>query len=187
MRKIIVSMWITLDGFVAGLDDNMDWLRPDDQMMDYEKSFVDNADTLLLGRITFNDFAGYWPSVAKNDTVDPRQQAYALRLNELEKVVISEVEDIAKWGGTKRLPSINKQKIISLKQQPGKNIIIYGSLSVINALAELGMIDEYHLLVHPIYLRKGKPLFKEGSAIELKPISSEIFHSGVALMKYSRA
>lgn len=181
-------MWITLDGFVAGSDDSMDWLQVDDQMMEYEQSFVDNAGTLLLGRVTFNDFAGYWPEVAKDNTIDPRQQTYASRLNELEKIVVSDTGSIAVWNDMKLLPSINRQEIIAIKEQPGKDIIIYGSLSIVNALAELDLIDEYHLLVHPLYLRKGKPLFKEnGPAINLEPISSEIFSSGVALMKYSRA
>lgn len=182
-------MWITLDGIVAGTDDSMDWLRVDDNMMDYEQTFVNNADTLLLGRTTFNDFASYWPEVAKDDTVDPRQQKYAKRLDELEKVVISESTNIADWKGTKRLSSINKQEILDIKKQSGKKkIIIYGSLSIINALAELDLIDEYHLLVHPLYLRRGKPLFKkDGPIVNLEPISSELFPSGVALMKYSRA
>lgn len=180
-------MWITLDGLVAGLDDSMDWLRVDDQMMEYEQALVDNASTLLLGRITFSDFAGYWPDVAMDDSSDQRQRAYALRLNELEKVVISEVDSITRWDTTKRLSKIDEKEIIHLKEQYGKDIIIYGSLSIVNALAELGLIDEYHLLVHPLYLRKGKPLFqKDGSTIDLKPLSSEIFHSGVILMKYGK-
>lgn len=181
-------MWITLDGFVAGLDDGMEWLEVDDQMMRYEQSFVDNAGTLLLGRVTFNDFAGYWPEVAKNNTIDPRQQAYASRLNELEKIVVSDTGSIAVWNNTKQLPIINRQEIVAIKKQPGKDIIIYGSLSIVNALAELDLIDEYHLLVHPLYLRKGKPLFKtSGPVINLETVSSEIFSSGVALMKYGRA
>jgi dihydrofolate reductase len=188
MRKLIVSMWITLDGFVAGTDDSMDWLQVNDQMMEYEKSFVDNADTLLLGRNTFNNFAGYWPTVAREDNGEPRQRAYAKRLDELEKIVISETEEVAEWANTERLSSIDKQVIINIKQRPGKDIITYGSLSVVNTLAELNLIDEYHLLVHPLYLREGKSLFKKGGAtIALELISSKAFRSGVVLMKYSRA
>jgi dihydrofolate reductase len=64
MRKIVLSAWITLDGCIAGPDDKMDWLRGEAQMMEYEQSFVDAADTLLLGRKTFNDFSSYWPALA---------------------------------------------------------------------------------------------------------------------------
>ena len=188
MRKLIVSMWITLDGFVAGEDDSMDWILGDGQMSTYEQALVDTTDTLLLGRITYTDFASYWPIVAKDDNGDPVQQAYAKRLDELKKVVVSEPELDIDWDSTERLSNIDKGEILTLKKQPGKNIVMYGSLSVVNALAELDLIDEYHLLVHPLYLRKGRALFKEdGPAVTLELISAEPFSSGVVLMKYRRA
>ncbi|MGH7357465.1 MAG: dihydrofolate reductase family protein [Candidatus Rokuibacteriota bacterium] len=105
MRQIILSAWTTLDGFVAAPDGTMGWLRGDDEMMAYEQSFVDGADTLLLGRVTFGDFAGYWPRVAKGEAPedgqpvpDAQQQAYARRLEAMEKIVVSAVGDVAEWG-----------------------------------------------------------------------------------------
>lgn len=188
MRKIKVSMWITLDGYVAGPANEMDWLLIDDDMMEYEQSFVNNADTLLLGRTTFTDFSGYWPATAKNASAAKHERDYAQRLDKLQKIVISETDKIPKWDETRRLSHIDRQEILDIKEQPGKDIVMYGSLSIVNALTELGLVDEYQLLVHPLYLRQGIPLFqKTGSSVNLELISAETFSSGVVLMKYRPA
>ncbi|GAA0408902.1 deaminase [Acrocarpospora corrugata] len=185
MRKIIVSMWITLDGFVASPQDEMDWLMFDDQLQAYEQDLVESSDGLLLGRITHGDFAGHWPTVARNPDEHDLVRRYASRLDAMEKIVVSASGNTAAWDSTQRLERIDPDEISKLKQGPGGNLVVYGSLSVIRPLAVLGLVDEFHLLVHPVFLRQGKPLF-DGSEppVRLGLISAQPFPSGVVLMKY---
>ena len=192
MRKIVLSAWITLDGCIAGPDDKMEWLRGDAQMMAYEQSFVDAADTLLFGRKTFNDFSNYWPPLANgaepgaNPLPMPveQQRQYARTIDPMKKIVVSASGKVEPWRNVCVLSTIDPIQIDDLKREPGKNIAMYGSLSVVRALAEHGQIDEYELLVHPTFAGKGKPLFNAPfDTLELK--SAHPFRSGVMLMKYS--
>ncbi|MGI5521433.1 dihydrofolate reductase family protein [Micromonospora sp. CA-259024] len=185
MRKIVVSMWTTLDGFVAGPDDEMDWLLVDDQLQKYERELVDHAGSLLLGRVTHADFAGYWPAAAQNPDEPDDVRGYAQRIDALEKIVVSASGNTATWKNTRRLTHVDPDEIIELKREPGGDIVVYGSLTVIQSLADHRLIDEIHLLVHPLYLRHGKALFNsEQPPARLRLMSAEPFASGVVLMKY---
>jgi dihydrofolate reductase len=185
MRKIIVSMWTTLDGFVAGPHDEMDWLQIDEQVQRYEQDLVDGSGALLLGRITHGDFAGYWPRVAQDPDEAEEARRYARRVDAMEKIVISASGNIAAWQNTRRYDRVDPDEIIELKRGHGGDIVVYGSLGVIRSLAELGLVDEFHLLVHPVFLRDGKALFEGGRpAQRLELVSADPFSSGVVLMKY---
>ena len=119
MTRIVVSMWTTLDGYVAGPDDEMDWLEPDDQMMTYETALVTDADGLLLGRVTHGDFAGSWPAVARNDTEPPAVRAYARRVDEMPKIVVSRSGRTADWANTSRLDTIDAQTVARWEKGDG--------------------------------------------------------------------
>ncbi|GHD05626.1 pyrimidine reductase [Zhihengliuella salsuginis] len=180
MPKIIVSMWTTLDGFVAGPEDELDWLRIDDRAMDYEQALVDDADALLLGRVTHGDFAGYWPAAARNPEESDAVRAFGRRLDELPKYVVSATSETATWEGTHVFDRIDPAAIAAIEG----TVVVYGSLSIVRALTGLGLVDEFHLLLHPVYLREGQPLFGGlESRVELEPSSLESFGSGVTLMK----
>lgn len=185
MRKIIVSMWTTLDGFVAGPRDEMDWLLIDDQMYRYERKLVEDSGGLLLGRITHADFAGHWPRAAQNPDETDDVRGYARRVDTMEKIVVSASGNIAAWQNTRRLERVHPDEIIELKRGPGGDIVVYGSLAVIRSLVERGLVDEFQLLVHPVFLRNGKALFEDGQPPQrLELVSAEPFTSGVVLMKY---
>jgi dihydrofolate reductase len=185
MGKIIVTAWITLDGYVAGPDDEMDWLLLDSDLMRYEQALVDKASALLLGRITHTDFANAWPATAADPDGDPATRDYARRVCELAKVVVSRSGDITPWEGTTRLRSLERASIDDLKARQDGHIVVYGSLSVVGALTALGAVDEYHLLVHPVLLGAGKPL--HGERLPLRTLSVDTFSSGVTLNKYAPA
>lgn len=187
MRRIIVSMWTTLDNFVAGPNDEMDWLRVDGEMMAYEQSFIDDADILMLGRSTFGDFAGYWPKAARDPKAEPAERAYAQRVDDMKKIAVSASGKVAEWRNAEVLSKVDNDEIERLKRGSGGDIVIYGSLSVIDALLRLNLVDEFHLLVHPIVLGKGKPLFDKARPVALELLSAEPFKSGVVLMKYRPA
>ncbi|MET8357404.1 dihydrofolate reductase family protein [Micromonospora sp. NPDC005171] len=188
MRNIVVSMWTTLDGFVAGSDDEMDWLLIDDHLQKYEWDLVDNAGSLMLGRVTHADFAGHWPLVAQDPDQPDDVRGYAQRLDALEKIVVSASGDTATWTNTRRLTRLDPDEITALKRGPGGDIVVYGSLTLIRSLADLRLIDELHLLVHPVFLRRGKALFDgDQPPARLELVSAEPFASGVVLLKYHSA
>ena len=153
-------------------------------MLAYERKLVEQSDTLLLGRVTHSDFAGYWPGRAGDPSAGEDERGYARRVDTMGKVVVSQSGEAAGWNNSEVLRGLDTTAVLELKNRPGKDIVMYGSLSVVNRLAELNMIDEYHLLVHPIVLGKGKPLFTAlPRPLAFDLASAEAFGSGVVLMK----
>lgn len=187
MRKVIVTMWVSLDGYIAGPDNDMSWVRVDDVMGRYEDDTVSAADTLLLGRVTYQSFAGSWPHVPDNPAASEGEKDYARKLNRMRKVVFSKTLESVDWNNSTLLHEISPDDVVALKQEPGKNIVIYGSASIIQALTALSLIDEYQLLVHPVVLGGGKRLFAEGSATTLQLVQAQPFDSGVVLLRYQPA
>ena len=188
MRKVIVTMWVTLDGFIAGPNNDMSWVRVDEAMGTYENDLVSAADTLLLGRATYQGFAGAWPHVPNNPAASEGEKEYARKLNSMRKIVFSRTLETAQWKNSTLLHEISPDDIVALKQESGKNIVIYGSASVVQALMDLELIDEYQLLVHPIVLGSGKRLFRDGSnTTALRLVEAKPFSSGVVLLSYQPA
>ncbi|HWE63230.1 MAG TPA: dihydrofolate reductase family protein, partial [Chloroflexota bacterium] len=156
MRRVIVTMWVTLDGFISGPNDDMRWVRVDEAMGAYEDDLVSAADTLLLGRVTYQSFAGAWPAVPDNPAASEGEKTYARKLNRMRKIVYSTTLERAEWNNSTLLREIRPDDIVSLKNETGSNIVIYGSASIVQSLMAYGLIDEYQLLVHPIALGGGK-------------------------------
>jgi len=187
MRKIIVTMWVTLDGHVAGANGEMDWVGQfyDEAMGNYENDLVSAADTLLLGRVTYQSFAGSWPKVPDDPTSPPGLVEYARKLNAMRKIVFSRTLESVEWNNSILVQEVLPEEITKLKQEPGSDIVIYGSVSIVGALANLGLIDEYQLLVHPIVLGSGKPLFQDiKQRVNLQLIQTKTHPSGVVLLSY---
>ncbi|MFL5661819.1 MAG: dihydrofolate reductase family protein [Ktedonobacteraceae bacterium] len=186
MRKVIVTMWVTLDGFIAGPNEEMDWVMVDDEMGKYEDDMVSSADTLILGRVTYESFAGAWPHVPENPSASKGEVEYAHKVNAMAKLVFSKTLDKAEWNNSKLMREVLPEEVEKMKQEPGKDMVIYGSASIVQTLTNLGLIDEYQLLVHPVVLGSGKPLFKNiKDRVNLKLVETRTFHSGVVLLNYS--
>lgn len=187
MTRLIVSMWTTVDGYVAGLDDSMDWLRADSDLMEYELDLVENAGALLLGRITHADFASYWPAVAAGE-VDANEgnRRYARRLDQLDKFVASRSGDVAPWPDTRHVEEVSASEIQRIKDHTDGDVVVYGSLSLISTLNVLHAIDEFHLVVNPVLLCRGKPLLgadQPPTPLELRECRP--FSSGAVLLRYA--
>lgn len=119
MRKLIMTMWVTLDGFIAGPNNEMDWLGSFDPAMgQYEDDFVTAADTLLLGRVTYESFAGAWPNVPNNPNADPAEVAYAHKLNAMRKIVFSRTLESVEWNNSSLCREVVPQRSCSSSRSP---------------------------------------------------------------------
>lgn len=187
MRKVIVSMNITLDGFMAGPDSELDWHFNywDNEMAEAAAELLSTADTILLGRVTYQAMALYWPYQTVNLAFARQDIAYADMMNCYEKVVFSKTLTRLGWQNAKLVNGNLRKEIRRLKAESGKHIIVFGSRSIVSALCKLDLVDEYQLWVHPVLLGTGKPLFKKaGNKIELDLFHQRKFSSGVTLFFY---
>jgi dihydrofolate reductase len=187
MRKIITSTWVTLDGYIAGPNGEMDWVAEhyDDAMAAYETEIVSQADTLLLGRVTYQSFAGSWPHVPDNPSASEGEKAYARALNAMRKMVFSRTLESVEWNNSTLRKELVPEELEQLKQEPGRDMLIYGSASIIQTLTNHSLIDEYQVLVHPLLLGGGKPLFQNiGHQVKLKLVNTKTHPSGVVVLSY---
>jgi len=187
MSKIITTTWITLDGFIAGPNEEMDWIGEiyDEAMGKYEDDLVSSADTLLLGRVTYQSFAGSWPHVPDNPTASEGEKEYARKVNAMRKIVFSRTLEKVEWNNSTLVKEVVPEDIAQLKREPGRDMLIYGSASLVRTLTNFGLIDEYQLLVHPIILGSGKPLFQDiKDRAKLKLVNTKTHPSGVIVLSY---
>lgn len=190
MRKIIATEFFTLDGLMSDPKDQMDWVTSNfsEDIGKYEDDLYDNADTLLLGRVTYKIFESYWPSAATNPSTPKDGIEMAHKINSINKIVFSNTLENVGWENTTLVKEIIPQEIIELKRQPGRNMLIVGSASITQQFANLGLIDEFHLLIHPIILGSGKSLFNNiKDRVDLKLLKTREFESGVILLTYMPA
>jgi dihydrofolate reductase len=161
MRKLIVEEWVSLDGYVSDKNGQLDFftnLTPDqNKYSDADQlKFLETVDTILLGRKTYELFVDFWPEA----TVD--KEVIADKLNEIKKVVISNTLTSAPWGKWPAAEIISGEAntaIKKLKQLPGKNIVLWGSISVAQSLMKENLIDEYHVQLCPVLTGGGRSLF----------------------------
>ena len=170
---------MTIDGFcdhTAGI--------ADDEIHQHYSEVLRNADTIIWGRITYQLMEGFWPSVVNEPTGDKAIDDFAVLIDDIPKIVYSRTLQRVDWKNTTLKNQISKEEILGLKQQHGKNILV-GSPSMIVAFAQLGVVDEYQLCVHPVILGKGLPLFKNiNESMSLKLLRTKTFASGVVLLDY---
>lgn len=189
MRKIIVSMNVTLDGFMAGPDCELDW-HVESWSPDMAASLcrqLDQADTILLGRVTYTAMARYWPHRALDISFPREDVAFACMMNSYTKIVFSRslAADPIGWNNSRWVKGNAKKEILKLKQQPGKDMIIYGSGKLVSSLMSWGLIDEYVLWVHPVVLCKGKAFFNGlHKRLALQLLETTRFSSGVVRLSY---
>jgi dihydrofolate reductase len=185
MRKLVASFFISLDGVVEGPGPEegfalAGWTMPywDDDIGTFIQAGMDASDALLLGRVTYQGFAAAFASGTGPD---------AERMNSFRKYVVSTTLEKAEWNNSTLIKGNVAKEIAKLKQQPGQDIAISGSGTLVQTLLQHDLIDELNLLVYPVVLGRGKRLFKDGSNLTLKLIQSKRSSSGVVLLTYQLA
>jgi len=184
MRKITAGLFISLDGVVESPDQ---WHFPyfNDEMGAAVDATLGAADTVLFGRKTYDSFAGAWP---EREAAGGEDAPFAKALGDARKIVVSNQKLELTWRNSEQLEGDLVEAVTALKNEPGGNIAMSGSVSVVRQLLAAGLLDELHLLVHPIAVRKGMRLFDEGGTpIPLGLISSESFKTGVLNLVYAPA
>jgi dihydrofolate reductase len=187
-RKIIVSEMVTLDGFFAGPNGEIDWHIVDEEFNQYAIDLLNTIDTILFGRVTYQLFESYWPAAATNPSTSKSDLEIAHQINNMTKVVFSRTLDRVEWKNARLLKEIIPEEIVEMKHQPGKDMVIYGSGSIVSTLMNLGLIDEYRIMVNPVILGNGKPLFKGlKDELNLRLLETKTFGSGNVLLCYRPA
>jgi dihydrofolate reductase len=183
MRKITAGLFISLDGVVEAPDQ---WHFPyfNEEMGVAVDATLGAADTVLFGRKTYDSFAGAWP---EREAAGEEDAAFAKKLGDVRKIVASHQKLELTWRNSEQLEGNLVEAVTALKNEPGGNIALSGSVSVVRQLLAAGLLDELHLLVHPIAVRKGMRLFDEGETIPLRLISSDTFETGVLNLVYAPA
>jgi dihydrofolate reductase len=178
MRKIVVSEYLSLNGIM----EEPAWTMPywNDEIAKFKFDELFASDALLLGRVTYQGFAAAWPS--RTD-----EAGFADRMNNLPKFVVSTTLETAEWNNSRLIKGNIVAEISNLKQQPGQNILVYGSGGLVNTLGQHDLIDEYNLLIYPVVMEKGKRLFEDGSAASLKLVETKTFSTGVVALIYQPA
>lgn len=181
MRKIVAGLFLSLDGVYEAPDQ---WHFPywSDEMGEAVHSQIDAADAMLLGRVTYQDFAAYWPQQSPVDV------PIADSMNSMPKYVVSNSLDRVEWQNSTLVKGNVAAELTRLKQQPGKNIGITGSGTLVGSLLQSDLLDELNLLVHPIVVGKGKRLFAaEGERKGLELVAAKTFNTGVLYLTYQPA
>ncbi|TDH26946.1 dihydrofolate reductase [Segetibacter sp. 3557_3] len=179
MRKLIAAMNMTLDGFCDHTE-----MNADDETHQHYNELLRGADTLIYGRVTYQLMESYWPAIVELPTGNKPTDEFAVLIDNLTKVVFSRTLKNLEWKTAKLATGDLKEEVSALKEQPGKDILV-GSPSLIVALLNHKLVDEFQLCVHPIVAGKGLLLFKNiSNRINLKLLKTKTFRCGVVAFYY---
>lgn len=182
MRKIIVSNLISIDGYFEGMNQDLSWFKVNEEFLDYARQQLLEVDAILFGRITYEHMAAYWPNAKDNDAVITE------KMNSLKKIVFSKSLESVEWNNSTVIKNHATEEVKKLKQQPGKDMVIFGSGTLVSEFTQAKLIDEYRLIVNPVILGNGNPLFKSlNEKLDLKLIDTKVLSSGVVILYYQLA
>jgi dihydrofolate reductase len=196
MGRIVMFNHVTADGYFAAPDGNLDWVVRDDEVDKAAMSGGPQADTVLLGRKTYEMFAAFWPQAVKSreaqgphggGDLTSEQRDMGVWLNEATKIVFSRTLKDVTWKNSRIVREVDPRAIEAMKKQASKDMLVLGSGSIVSELTKHGLIDEYTFVVSPVFLGDGKQLlsgFSKRERLELE--SARGFPSGVVVLRYAR-
>ena len=181
MKKSYLFNLITFDGFFDGPNGDLSWHNVDNEFHEFAISQLNETDTILFGRVTYEMMASYWPTetAIKNDPI------VADKMNSLQRIVFSKKLDEAAWSNSRVIKENADDELSELKQQFGKDIAIFGGSNLAMTFIQQNLIDEYRIMVNPVVLGRGAPLFEGlNCRFNLKLLKIKTFKSGNALLYY---
>jgi len=182
MRNVIFAINISLDGCCDHTKFN-----PDEETLEYFTHLTREADTFAYGRKTYQLMVPYWPDVAKNNSGNKAENEFARAFDSINKIIVfSRSLERAEGKNTHIVRTSPQDEILKLKQEPGKNILL-GGVNVPSQLIELGAVDEYHFVIHPIFAGEGKRLLEVAGMperLQLRLVGSKLFKSGCVALHY---
>src|SRR6516162_2618180 len=185
MRKIIVFNFVSVDGHFAGSEGEIDWHNYDEEMGEYSLEQLKSLGALIFGKTTYELMASYWPTA---DGIESEPEVAEI-MNTLPKIVFSgtltDVEDGPVWKNVTVLHEIQPESVLTLKAQAGGDMALFGSGTIVQQLTNLGLIDEYRLVINPLILGDGKPLWRDiQQTRKLRLIRTRVFQNGNVLLCY---
>ena len=181
MRKLYSFNMVTLDGFFEGPNRDISWHNVDAEFNEFAIEQTNSGDALLFGRVTYQIMASYWPTpdAIKDDPI------VADHMNRTPKIVVSRTLEKAEWNNTRLIKDQVAEEIAKLKQQPGKDIAVFGSAILLSTLMQFDLVDEHRIMLNPVILGQGTPLFKNSKDKQnLKLVNTRIFGNGNVLLCY---
>lgn len=186
MRKLKLQVQLSVDGYVAGPNGEMDWMvwDTDQESEAYVNALADTSDTILLGRKMTEGFVNYWTDIVDHKPESP-EFSFAQKMVNTPKVVFTKTMEESPWNNTVLAKGDLTQEITRLKGQAGKDIIVYGGATFVSALIKTGLIDEFHLIINPVVIGKGMTIFSELNGKQaLVLVKSIPFNFGVVVLHY---
>jgi dihydrofolate reductase len=186
MRKIILVMSVSVDGFIEGPERQIDWHLVDDELHSHFNEQLRTMGGFLSGRVTYELMAGFWPTADSDPASTPPMVEFAGIWRDTPKIVYSRTLERADWNTT-IAREVTVEEVMALKAQPGADLAL-GGADLAAAFRRHDLIDEYRLYVHPVLVGRGKPLFQESDAMTgLLLVGTRTFGNGVVLLRYLRA
>lgn len=180
-------MHCSLDGFVGGPNGEMNWITVNEEIFDFVATLTAKADTAVYGRVTYEMMQNYWPNAGDKPNASKHDKEHAAWYNKVPKVVLSGTLSGEGLTNTQVIGDQITEKILALKNQEGKNLLIFGSPRASHSLLSLGLVDEFWLFVNPVLLGKGIPLFQGiKETITLQLCENKTFSGGVIALHYQR-
>jgi len=181
MGKVFLFMMVTLDGFFEGPEHDISWHNVDEEFNEFAIRQLDEIDTLLFGRVTYEGMASFWPTQFAIET----DAVVAGKMNSVPKIVFSRTLDRADWNNSRLVKEHVAEEVSKLKQEARGDLAIFGSSDLAVSLLQMGLLDELRIMVNPVVLGNGKRLFEGfGEKLKLKLLKTREFHSGNVLLYY---
>ena len=188
MRKVVAIENATLDGFAdsqQGLGFEWTARAYDEEVDRYGNEHVRaDVDTAMYGRATYLGMQGYWSNMLDNPDGTPGERAHAEWVHNVQKIVFSTTLESASWANSRLISGNVAEEVEKLKVQPGGTMAIYASPKLVHAFIDLRLIDEFRIVVHPVTLGRGTPLFHDTAKLDLELLESKAFNSGAVYVRY---
>jgi dihydrofolate reductase len=185
VSKVTLFMHISLDGFAAGPNGELDWISFSAELEKYAEDIVSTVGVALYGRVTYQMMESYWPTVLTNPSSTKHELEHARWIEQIDKIVVSKTLSTVEWNNTRLIKDDLAGEISKLRQQPGKDAVVFGSPGLAQALINLDLVDEYRLTVNPVVLGSGVSMFDAlETRVDLKLLATKVFESGVVGLHY---